>query len=540
MTSPETIQKVKKRRKMQINPEALQTTVKSNPQRIKEIKAAYAPPHTLGDNKGEKATLAMDSGFLPNQSLVDFVGNAVSSFGLFGSAEFLGYASLANLMQDGILRLGADALADEMTRKWIEFAYVGEDDENKEDTEKKIKDIEAEFVRLEVRDRFRQCEFFNEFYGGCLLYMNTGETDDPEELSTPLVIDKAKITKGCLEELVVVEPVNVYPGIYNSNQPLKSDYFNPATWFVLGQEVHKSRLMKFEANEPPLLLKPAYNFFGIPPAQIVLDYVANFSGTRESAARLLQKFSLTYLKTNLESVLQGGGTEQLDLRAQLLARSRDNDSLVVVDNETEDVAQINTPLSGVVDIVRQTLEFVSAIWHIPVVKFLGISPGGFNSTGDSDFQSFYDHCGSLQEKRFRKNVQTVLDAVQLNLGYELDPNITFKFVPLKEMTAKEMAEIAELKSRVNTNYVNGGVLSQEEVRQVLANDPDSGFNSIDVSDVPESPDSYSPVEGEEESTEEEEGEEKGSARRKETEEKGAKTGRRRVGQKQTGNEWGNR
>lgn len=460
-----------------------------------QIRDSYKPALTLGKPKAEQDVLAMDSCGI--NGIYDYVGNAAGAFGMFGSAEFIGYAALSNLMQDGLLRIGPDTIADEMTRKWIQFDFAGEDDKEGKEVNPIINDIETEFTRLKVQSVFREAEFFNNYFGGCLVYIDTGYSDDPEELKTPLVLDKAKVKKGSLVNLQVVEPVNIYPGVYNSNEPWKDDYFIPETWFILGREIHKSRLLYFAANKPPILLKPAYNFFGIPPVQMVLDYVANFTDTRDAAARLLKKFSLTYLKTNMSAILQDGkGSDQLDLRLGLIAKYRDNDSIVALNggavDEQESVEQINTPLSGVIDVVRQTLEFCAAIWRMPIVKFIGISPGGMNATGESDFQNWYDHLISLQEKRFRDNIQTVLELVQLNLGKEPDDNIKFKFVPLKEMSAKETAEIQKFNSEKDQVYLDSGVISQEEVRQRLVDDPDSGYNSIDVDDVPEAPEEFAP------------------------------------------------
>jgi len=455
----------------------------------KQIKESYSPPITFGKPK-EDIELAMD--FCSN-SIYDFIGSSSnSSLGLFGSAEFMGYASLSNLMQDGLLRIGPDIMAEEMTRKWVEFSFSGESEGDNKEKSTEIEEIESEFTRLDVRGIFRQAELFNEFFGGCLVYIDTGDSEDEDELKTPLALDDAKIKKGSLINLQVVEPVNVYPGTYNSDNPLKKDYFQPDTWFVLGKEVHKSRLLHFTANTPPLLLKPAYNFFGIPPVQMALDYVAKFTDSREAAARLLKKFSLTTLGTNMESILQGGTSSSLDLRAQLIAKYRDNESLILIDKETEEISQINTSLAGVIDITRQTLEFVASIWRIPNVKFFGISPGGMNATGESDFQNFYDHTNAEQERKFRKNVQTVLEIVQYNLGKKPDPNIVFKFVPLKEMSAKEIEENQKMKAERYEILETNGVISSLEIRTVIAKDPDSGFNDIEVDDVPEAPDNYEP------------------------------------------------
>ena len=58
-----------------------------------------------------------------------------------------------------------------------------------------------------------------------------------------------------------------------------------------------------------MLLKPAYNFLGIPQAQILWDYVLHFQECRAAEARLLTKFSMTVFKTSMADILfSAGGT----------------------------------------------------------------------------------------------------------------------------------------------------------------------------------------------------------------------------------------
>ena len=48
------------------------------------------------------------------------------------------------------------------------------------------------------------------------------------------------------------------------------------------------------------------------------------------------------------------------MRVRYFARNRDNYGIELVDKEDEDIVQINTPLSGAMDIVRQALEMLAA------------------------------------------------------------------------------------------------------------------------------------------------------------------------------------
>ncbi len=283
-----------------------------------------------------------------------------------------------------------------------------------------------------------------------------------------------------------IDPVNVFPGDYNSVDPLAADYYRPRTWYILGRKVHASRLLRVVPNEAPLLYRPNYNFLGIPQAQILWDYVLHFQENRDAENRLLNKFSTLVFKTDMSDIFNGArNLEQLDLRMQILARNRSNDGVLAIDRESEDVIKIETPLSGVSDIVRQSLEIVAALNRTPAVKLLGISPSGFNATGESDIRNYYDHIASQQEKVLRPVIQSLLDVLEVHLWGETDPDIHFEFAPLSE--TDDVTRATSMQTRVNTltALLDRDVLSPEEVRRVLIEDPDSGLNDLDPEDVPE-------------------------------------------------------
>ena len=81
-----------------------------------------------------------------------------------------------------------------------------------------------------------------------------------------------------------------------------------------------------------------------------------------------------------------------------MTQNMNNDGVLAIDKDDEDVLKLETPLSGVTDIVRQSLEILAALNRTPAVKLLGISPSGFNATGESDIRNYYDYITSQQEK----------------------------------------------------------------------------------------------------------------------------------------------
>ena len=208
-------------------------------------------------------------------------------------ASFMGYGALANLSQNGLIRAGVEMRGDEMTRKWGELTRKGNTEKETDEQQEKLDDITEEMEKYKVRELFRSASCLCGYMGGCLLFIDTGE----EVLANPLILDSMTFAPGTFKGFRLIEPYLVTPGGYNSTNPMADDYFKPSLWYIQGIPVHASRLIYFTENKLTSLLKPAYNFFGLPLAQKVIDAVAHYTENREAAGRLLQKYALTVLKT---------------------------------------------------------------------------------------------------------------------------------------------------------------------------------------------------------------------------------------------------
>ena len=475
------------------------------------IRAMFKPAKTLGFRGLPDVETAQDAA-LDSAGVYNLLHHTLCNGGLPFADQFLGYGVLSNLTQDGLIRSGVEMRADEMTRKWIELTYSGKDkraemerelnDEGgnvsgfptaspsltlqaQHDNVNVISELNGEIERLGLRRLFREAAAMSGYFGGCLAYIDVGDLTD-DDLKTPLLLDKDTFAQGSLRGFKLIEPFNVAPGLYNASSPISASYFKPNTWLVMGKEIHASRFLYFAEGRPPTLLLPAYNFFGIPLSQIVLDVVTHFTECREAAARLLTKFSLTVLKTDMQAIFAGQMDGNLDRRLQYFVQKRDNDGVMVIDYANEDIIKLETPLSGVTDIVRQNMEMVAAMFGEPVVKLWGISPGGFNSTGEADMQNHYDHIKSVQEKIFRDPLKHALDVLQLNKFGVIDDALTFNFAPLGEDDDKLMADTQLAKANTAAIFIDRGVVSPAEARKALSEDPKSQFTNIDPdAEVPE-------------------------------------------------------
>ena len=454
---------------------------------IRETPAAefYKLPRTLG-MPGKETVIAQDKAFSPALDMLrlGFVGKG-------SLTRFLGYPALLELAQDGLIRAGVEMLADDCVGKWIELSKQGKEDNDSNG----LPDIEEDARRYKVRSLFRLAVANCGYFGGCLVFIDTG--DAAEDLADPLVLDGKTFKQGSLKSLILIDPGCVSPGQYNAIDPCAGDYYKPSYWYVQGRPIHESRFLYFAMNDLPPLLKPAYNFFGIPLAQTVLDAVKHFTECREAEARLLTKFSLTVLKTNMDDVLSGGAGEMLDRRVAYMVQNRSNDGVEVIDKEQEDVVNITTPLAGVTDIVRQSMEMVAAYFNEPVTKMWGISPAGFQATGESDMRNHYEHVLATQERIIREPLEKLLRVLQINRSGKIDDAVTFKFVPLGEESRSMVAATQKTVAETDAQYLEMGVISPEEIRQKLVDDPDSGYGGLDPYDLPEKDEEEGWPEGEE-------------------------------------------
>jgi phage-related protein (TIGR01555 family) len=196
----------------------------------------------------------------------------------------------------------------------------------------------------------------------------------------------------------------------------------------------------------------------------------------------------------MNDVLSGGNGSDIDNRIRYFAQYRDNDGVMTIDKDAEDIIMAQHSLGGVTDIVRQQMEIVAAMFGEPAVKLWGISPGGFNSTGESDMRAHYDHINAVQERIFRDPLEYLVRLLQLNRYGAVDENLSFEFLPLSDEDEKLRAEIQKLKTDCMAELFDRGIISGEEARRVIANDPESGYDDIEAENVPEPPDIALPLE----------------------------------------------
>jgi len=460
------------------------------------FEAAKPKPGVLPEGD-EDALLAMDEQIVDS---IAWASQALYNGAFWEGTTFLGYAYLSELAQRTEFRRVSEVIATEMTRKWITLQATG-----KTDKTEKIKLLNEAIEKFKVQDRFREIAEHDGFFGRSHLYLDVGPegvVDDRDELKQSIGSGRAddertklKVGKGSLRYLKVVEPVWCYPSTYNSNDPLKTTWYNPETWFVQGKEVHVSRLLTFVGREVPDLLKPAYAFGGLSLSQMVKPYVDNWLETRQSVSNLISSFSVPILSTDMSAWLENQGLE-LFKRAELFNNMRDNENMMLLDKNKEDFKNVTTPLTSLDLLQAQSQEHMASACGIPLVKLLGISPAGLNATAEPEIRVFYDNIAAFQQKLFKDKLTRVINFIQLSEFGVIDPEIGFVFEPLWSLDEKGEAEVEKIRAETDAIYVDAAAIGPEDVRRRLAGTPSSPYHGLDPTDLPEQTDETADLGGE--------------------------------------------
>ena len=450
--------------------------VKASPKTLREFKPFSLPTPPPGVIPAANK-LAMDQA---HDSFFQYAtGEQLWSEGI----GFMGYSYLAQLSQRPEYRRIAETLARESTRKWIEFEASG--DKNKT---KKVKQLTGLVEKQGLRAATQLMVALDGYFGRAHLYADTGATDDPAVLQTPLVIDKRTIKKGSLKGFTVVEPMWTYPNDYNTIDALSPDFYRPRNWWVMGKLVHATRLATMVARPVPDLLKATYAFGGLALTQMAKPYVDEYLVTKKSVTDLVHMFSTKGLKTNLGDMLNGGAAQDADNRARCFEATADNRNMMLLDKDTEEFFNVSTPLTTLDVLTAQTMERLGFVCGYPMVVLLGISPAGLNASSEGEIRVWENFVHAFDEAVVRPIIQWAVEIIQISTWGEIDEDITFKFVKLHDTTEKEDAEIDKMEADADQVRIDSGVISPDEAREALAGQEHSRYSGLDLnSPAPEPP-----------------------------------------------------
>lgn len=401
--------------------------------------------------------------------------NSIMQFSEF-QVERLSYQECAALYSDPIINKAITVIVNEMLNKWGKVILEETSEEIDEDEVKEIIDYcEKKLRELKIRDVARKFLTTALTFGGAFIYLNFDRT----EVTSRVNRNHRSLKVNPLKNVKSLEPWLIAPLEVNTYDPTAEDYMKPKTWSVSSKGyIDASRILTVSFYPSTDLYKPLYNFLGISLCQFMKDHVKCAEIIRQSLADLFLRFRNVIIKTNLSKVNPQEAVE----RVKIINQQSNNLGGIILASD-EDYIENVTSLSGLDQIQAQSFENMVISSRLPATKLLGISPNGFNSTGEFDLNNYYDEISGYQNNILKPILEEIIQIVILE-KFETDYKFTFEFNPLEKMNDLEQSDLTDKKINSLINLFNNGILTDEQVFEELQKEGliNSDFTFDDQSD----------------------------------------------------------
>ena len=347
--------------------------------------------------------------------------------------------------------------------------------------------VEKALDALEWEEKAATAIKWARLYGGSIIVMLIDDgrgLEEPVDWNNIRSIDELRVF-----ERAVVQPD--YASIYSSD-PMRavrnqaSKFAMPEYYYVQSLygsfTVHESRCLVFRNGIlPERVTNPVYRFWGPPEFVRIKRAMKDAMVAHGNGPKLLDRsVQPIYKMTNLASLLAAeGGDEIVMKRLEIIDLARGILNSIAIDSDGEDWDFKSIPFSGVKDVIDTTCNMLSAVTNIPQTILFGRSPAGENSTGDSDFENYYNYIERIQKLMLKKNVRTLLDilfkAGRANGEIQEEPDYKLTFNPLWSLSDTEQANVDKVradielvKAQTAQAYVQMQAMDPSEVRAALA------------------------------------------------------------------------
>lgn len=437
---------------------------KGSPRVVKFDASKIAQRHALSVKLGD-ALLEALGGMGTDK---DKLANTTFVFNEFDAAQ----ASMA-YRSDWIARKIVDIPAWDSTREW----------RNWQADDKDITSIEDEEERLGLQHKTMQALIKARLFGGgaLVLGLDQGKTEDP--------IDYEKIKKGDLKFIHAVSRWEL--GEDQVEYDLASPWYGEPKFYTRnsqdgsqsGVKFHPSRVIPFVGAERQDGYE-AKTAWGDSVLQICAEAIKASGLVLNSSAQLIAEAKIDVIKIPglSENISTKKYEDNLKVRFGVANLIKSVYSMLLIDKEEEWDRQ-NAAFTGLAEMLNLYMILSCGAADIPATRFLGQSPAGLNSTGESDIRNYYDSQASKQKLIITPKLAR-LDAVMLPSIFGKTPEeIFYNWNPLWQMTEKEKADIAKSKADtfkvdVDTGLIEPMVLKQARQNQLIEDGTYPGLEMI--------------------------------------------------------------
>jgi len=365
-----------------------------------------------------------------------------------------------------LARKVVDVPIDDGTRKWRTLLIPDAD---------KKKEVEGSLKEFDVKGNINLAFKWARVFGGSVII----SIIEGEDLEQPLNIEN--IRSESLKNFIVLDRYNIYPEIINRDI-LSSNFGKPEFYTVVrgGQHIHHTRLFKIDGDLTTIRETEQNNYWGTSIYSRGLEQITDSGVVSQSISNLVYESNVDVYRINGLNALVAEQKDNIVInRLKLAHEMKSIINAVALDKEDEYDKKTNSFMQ-LPQIDDRFIQKVSGAYDIPVTRLLGISPGGQNSTGESDMLNYYDNVQSSQENDLRPAIDWMDNIIVSSLGLE---EFEYEFKPLKQLTEAEQAEVNLKNAQRDQIYLGEGIIEPSDSMAELAEN--GTYISIDENRVEE-------------------------------------------------------
>ncbi|MBN9074309.1 MAG: DUF1073 domain-containing protein [Rhizobiales bacterium] len=138
-------------------------------------------------------------------------------------------------------------------------------------------------------------------------------------------------------------------------------------------------------------------------------------------------------------------------------------------DKDEEYESKSASFTNLPDVIDRFLQIVAGAADIPLTRLLGTSPGGLNSTGESDLRNYYDRISAMQQIEMTPAMFRMDEAIIRSALGSRPPEVHFIWSSLWQISDKERADIGKTNADTIKSLNDTGLFPPEALAKSGAN-----------------------------------------------------------------------
>lgn len=354
-----------------------------------------------------------------------------------------------------------NTIPEDMIREWL---YVKFDDTDK-DNQKVIEKYEK---KIAIRSKVKEALSWARLYGGSIIVIGIKGQTSPEQFLQPLNIES--VGKDMLQSLHVMDRWRV-TGSPELTKDLSSCNFGLPEYYILAESsvrIHHTRVVRFNGEKVPYFSWHSNGRWDDSSLQHVFDSLLNADTSTQSVSSMLFEATVDVITVeNLADLISSkNGENNIIKRFQLASLMKSINRTFLIDGKEQfQKHQIN--FANIDKIIDKFMDDVCGACEIPRTRLFGQSPGGMNSTGESDLRNYYDMISNKQELELMPQLEYIYQIICKSSLGTIPDDFEIVFNPLWQLSAKEQADVDKVNSERDKSYLEMGIVSEGVIAREL-------------------------------------------------------------------------